>query len=138
MPLQVHLSRSEVVALESFLEFLADSGLDISILGEESVVVRAVPELLQRTDAESLVRDIVSDLVEFGSSDRVADAQHEVLSSIACHGSIRANRKLEISEMNALLRRMEDVERSGQCNHGRPTWMSVSLDELDKWFMRGR
>ena len=81
---------------------------------------------------------MLSDLLEHGSSDRINDAQLEILSSIACHGSVRANRKLEIGEMNALLRQMEVVERAGQCNHGRPTWMRVSLGEIDKWFMRGR
>ncbi len=138
VPLQINLSQTEVAVVESFQRFLYDAGFEISLLGEESIVVRSVPELLQKSDTENLVRDVISDLLEFGSSDRVIDSQHEVLSSVACHGSVRANRKLESAEMNALLRQMEEVERSGQCNHGRPTWMSVSLQELDKWFMRGR
>jgi len=84
------------------------------------------------------VRDALSDLIEHGRSRRITDAAHEILSSVACHGAVRANRRLNHAEMNALLRQMEASERAGQCNHGRPTWFSVSLAELDKWFMRGR
>jgi DNA mismatch repair protein MutL len=123
---------------ESHIDQFSELGFDLDRLGNESLVVRAVPELLSRENIEFLIRDVLSDLMEHGSSSRLTDASHEILSSVACHGSVRANRKLEIAEMNALLRQIEEVERSGQCNHGRPTWMSISLKELDKWFMRGR
>jgi len=113
-------------------------GVDVEAIGEEQVVVRSVPQMLAGADIENLVRDVISDLTEYGHSDRLQESEHEILSSMACHGSVRANRRLTIEEMNALLRQMEAVERSSQCNHGRPTWMSVSLAEIDKWFLRGR
>lgn len=138
VPVQINISTAESQAAEEFSEQFTSLGFDVDLLGDEKIVVRGVPELLGRADIENLVRDVLSDLVEHGTSNRIIDAQHEILSSVACHGSIRANRKLEIEEMNSLLRQMEEVERSGQCNHGRPTWMSVSLGEIDKWFMRGR
>ena len=136
--LQINVSQREVQICEQFSQDFSAMGFDVDILGEEKIVVRSVPELFGKSDVETLVRDIISDLQEHGVSQRAADARDEILSSAACHGSVRANRKMEIAEMNALLRQMEEVERSGQCNHGRPTWMSVSLNEIDKWFMRGR
>lgn len=138
VPVQLHLSQAEVNVLVEYQDDFMALGMDISALGDDRIVVRGVPELLAKSDIEMLVRDAVSDLLEYGASDRVKDAQHGILSSMACHGSVRANRQLTIMEMNALLRQMEEVERSGQCNHGRPTWMSVSLAEIDKWFLRGR
>ena len=138
VPVQINVSQTEARLAEDYMDEFKNLGVEIDRLGEEKLVIRSMPELLSRSDVESLIRDTLSDLIEFGVSERIQDAQNEILSSVACHGSVRANRKLELAEMNALLRQMEEVERSGQCNHGRPTWMSVSLGEIDKWFMRGR
>jgi DNA mismatch repair protein MutL len=138
VPLSLVVSKSENRAAMEHLDLFRQYGFDIDQIGDEQLVIRAVPALLSKSNMEDLVRDVLADLVEFGTSDRIQDAEHEILSSVACHGSVRANRKLTIEEMNALLRQIENVERSGQCNHGRPTWMSVSLNEIDKWFMRGR
>lgn len=138
VPVRINMSSAEVRCLESYREQLSRIGFEIEAFGEDQVVIRAVPDLLKASDIETLIRDTASDLNEYGNSDRPRDAMNEVLSSIACHGSVRANRKMEIEEMNALLRQIESVERSGQCNHGRPTWMSMTLPDIDKWFMRGR
>ena len=138
VPVSLHVSEKEGEAAVEHLALFKQYGFDIDQIGEEHLVIRAVPSILSRTNIEGLIRDVLSDLAEFGLSDRIRHAEHEILSSMACHGSIRANRKLSLEEMNALLRQIENVERSGQCNHGRPTWMSVSLQEIDKWFLRGR
>lgn len=138
VPIRIALSFREVRCLESYQEQLNQAGFDLEAFAEDQVVIRSVPVLLKHSDIETMIRDTASDLAEYGGSDRPQEAINEVLSSIACHGSVRANRKLELAEMNALLRQIESVERSGQCNHGRPTWMSMTLAELDKWFMRGR
>jgi DNA mismatch repair protein MutL len=138
VPQSLAVSGKEALAVGEHAARLASLGLVIDVVGEESVVVREVPVALAHADIEALVRDVLSDLVAVGDSDRVAAQMDELLSTMACHGSVRANRRLTVPEMNALLRDMEQTERSGQCNHGRPTWVQVTLAELDKLFLRGR
>ncbi|MYH45531.1 MAG: DNA mismatch repair endonuclease MutL [Gammaproteobacteria bacterium] len=138
VPLSLAVSEAEADCAEAHRESLLALGLELERVAAESVVVRQVPALLKDGDIEQLVRDVLSDLLEFGSSDRLENRRNELLSTMACHGSVRANRRLGIDEMNALLRDMEATERSGQCNHGRPTWVWQSMDELDKLFLRGR
>jgi len=113
-------------------------GFEYQRVSEESIVLRAVPVLLADLDVAALFRDVLADLVVHKHSDAIDDAIDEMLSTMACHGSVRANRKLTVPEMNALLRDMEITERSGQCNHGRPTWVQQTLVDLDKLFMRGQ
>jgi len=110
----------------------------LTMVADESIKLRQIPITLSNSDVETLLRDVLSDLLTHGSSSRIEEEINEILSTMACHGSIRANRKLTIEEMNALLRDMEITERSGQCNHGRPTWIQLTIAELDKLFMRGR
>lgn len=138
VPVTVALSQREVQLVEENAEFLKSIGLEAAPIGQESVVVRTQPALLNGADSEQLLRDVISDLGTYGDSTRISEAINELLSTMACHGSVRANRKLTIPEMNALLRAMEQTERSDQCNHGRPTWTQISLNELDKLFLRGR
>jgi DNA mismatch repair protein MutL len=113
-------------------------GFDVSRAGVQSVLLRGVPALLADSDVASLLRDVLVDLRENGSSRRVDDARDGLLSTMACHAAVRANRKLSVTEMNALLREMEVTLRSGQCNHGRPTWAHFALADIDGWFLRGR
>ena len=112
--------------------------MDVDPLGAEKLVVRAIPSLLRGTDVERLLRDLLSDLAIWGASERVQSEIDGVLASMACHGAVRANRRLTVAEMNALLRDMEATERSDQCNHGRPTWSQLAMDDLDRLFLRGR
>ncbi|MCP5207561.1 MAG: DNA mismatch repair endonuclease MutL [Hahellaceae bacterium] len=138
VPLSLAVSSREADVVGEHQDYLASLGLIISRLGPESVVVRQVPSMLIHADIEMLVRDILSDLCEHGQSLRLQNHTNELLGTMACHGSVRANRQLSIPEMNALLRDMEQTERSGQCNHGRPTWTQLTMSELDKLFLRGR
>ena len=138
VPISLHLSSGEMAAFEEFSSAFDGLGLVVEIAGENSVLIREIPVILARDNAEQLVRDVLADLSEVGHSDRLSARIDEILATMACHGSIRANRALSIGEMNALLRDMEVTENSGQCNHGRPTWVQLSHDELDKLFLRGR
>jgi len=138
VPISIALSHTEVDYAEDNKTALLELGLEIERVSDEALVVRKVPALLRDSDIEQLVRDVISDLIKFGTTDLINSKQDDLLSTMACHGSVRANRQLTIQEMNALLRDMETTERSGQCNHGRPTWVFKSLAELDKLFLRGR
>ena len=138
VPLQISVSAKEAAAAEEHAEALADWGLELSRSGPAGVVVRRIPALLEGADVAQLCRDVLSELAQHGSSRRLQELENELLSTMACHGSVRAGRRLSVPEMNALLREMEATERSGQCNHGRPTWTQLSLGELDRLFLRGR
>jgi len=138
VPLTLNVSQSEAELVENRLDELERLGLKLERLSHEQLRVREVPAILKQADIEKLVRDVLSDMMEFGRSQRIQDSTNEILSTMACHGSVRANRLLTISEMNALLRDVEQTERSGQCNHGRPTWKQLSLDQLDSLFLRGQ
>ncbi len=138
VPLTLAVSAKEAQIVEDQSELFSQLGFEVDRTADESIKCRQIPVALSSSDVETLLRDVLSDLVLHGSSTRVEEAMNELLSTMACHGSVRANRKLTIEEMNALLRDMEITERSGQCNHGRPTWIQMTIAELDKLFMRGR
>jgi DNA mismatch repair protein MutL len=138
VPERIAVAEREARAVESHLEALGRLGFELDLAGPETVVIRAVPALLARADVGGLVRDVLADLVELGESRRIESILDELLSTIACHGSVRANRRLNIDEMNALLRDMERTERADQCNHGRPTWTQLDMKSLDRLFLRGQ
>ncbi len=138
VPINIAVSEREANLVEDQAELISQLGFSLQRAGPESILVRQVPVLLSTSNVEQLVRDVLSDVLEHGRSERVREVTNEILSTMACHGSVRANRQLTIAEMNGLLREMEHTERSGQCNHGRPTWTQMSLAELDKLFLRGR
>nr|WP_246429082.1 DNA mismatch repair endonuclease MutL [Pseudoxanthomonas broegbernensis] len=138
VPLSLAVGERDADLAEREAATLAELGFDVTRSGPQALAVRSVPALLAHADPEALLRDVLADLREHGATRRVAAARDELLSTMACHGAVRANRRLTIPEMNALLRDMEATERSGQCNHGRPTWARFSLGEIDRWFLRGR
>ena len=138
VPQTLAVSEREAETAERETETLAALGFEITRSGPQTLTLRAVPALLADGQVEALLRDVLGDLVEHGASRRVAGARDELLATMACHGAVRANRRLSPPEMNALLREMEATERSGQCNHGRPTWAKFTLGEIDRWFLRGR
>jgi len=138
VPQSMAVSEKEATYAENNLEVFAQLGFVLERMGPETLLVRQIPVLLHRADVETLVRDVLADLIEHGQSQRIKHEMNSVLGTMACHGSVRANRKLSIPEMNALLRDMEATERSGQCNHGRPTWVPLTLAQLDSLFMRGQ
>jgi DNA mismatch repair protein MutL len=113
-------------------------GLTVDRSGPTTLVIREVPALLRTSDAEALLLDVLADLSEAGQSNRVEEAVHNCLATMACHHSVRANRALTLHEMNALLREMEITKRADQCNHGRPTWTAITMTELDRIFLRGQ
>jgi DNA mismatch repair protein MutL len=138
VPIGLAVSEREADFVETAGEALAALGLVIERSGPQSIAIREIPALLEGVDARQLALDVIADLIEHGSSRRIEEQRNELLATMACHASVRANRRLTLPEMNALLRDMEATERSGQCNHGRPTWTQLSMAELDKLFLRGR
>ncbi|MBA3581728.1 MAG: DNA mismatch repair endonuclease MutL [Gammaproteobacteria bacterium] len=138
LPLTLNVSQREADLTEQYQTTFEEYGFELHRTGVETITVRRVPSLLKEADIDALVRDVLADLAEHGRSQRIENERNELLSTMACHASIRANRKLTLPEMNALLRDMEITERSGQCNHGRPTWIQLNIDQLDKLFMRGQ
>ena len=138
VPESLALSQREADCAEEHAEWFRRLGFELQRLGPETLAIRQIPALLKQAEANRLVQDVLADLMEYGTSDRIQAHLNELLGTMACHGAVRANRRLAIPEMNALLRDMENTERSGQCNHGRPTWTQMGLDDLDKLFLRGR
>jgi DNA mismatch repair protein MutL len=138
VPLPLAVSAREADLAEEHAEALAALGFELRRSGPQQVSVRAVPTLLADLDPRLLVPDVLEEFREHGGTRVLEQARNELLGTLACHSSVRANRRLTIAEMNALLRDMEATERSGQCNHGRPTWVQLSRAELDKLFLRGR
>ena len=138
VPITLSVSEGEADAADQFADEFARFGVILQRAAPESIMIRQIPVILQQAEVERLVTDMLADLMQHGSSDRIQAHRNEILGTMACHGSVRANRKLTLPEMNGLLRDMEETERSGQCNHGRPTWTQMSMSDLDKLFLRGR
>ncbi|WP_445366435.1 DNA mismatch repair endonuclease MutL [Methylomonas sp. BW4-1] len=138
LPIKLQVTAAEADLAEQEHEFFMNLGFEINRSGPETVVLRATPALLAKADVDQLVRDILADLVTHGVSHKAQESINAILATMACHSSVRAKRKLSIEEMNALLRDMEQTERIGQCNHGRPTWVALSHQDLDRFFMRGQ
>jgi DNA mismatch repair protein MutL len=142
LPVSFQADKLEVAAVQEILDSgnttLQQLGFEFAILSPSTLAIRAVPVMLQDADVISLARDVLKDLREFGASRALTERRNEMLGTMACHAAVRANRHLTTQEMNALLRDMENTERSGQCNHGRPTWFQIGMQDLDKMFMRGK
>ena len=138
VPHALAVSEREAALVEEQGARFVELGFDLVRSGPQSVSVRRIPVVLDGANVEQLVRDVIADLVVHGQTRRVEESGNELLATMACHGSVRANRRLGLPEMNALLREMEATERSGQCNHGRPTWVQLAIPELDRLFLRGR
>jgi len=138
MPDILHVTPAQAEAAEAHTAEFAALGFGITRLAPDQLALRAIPSLLAGRDPASIVRDVLSDLLEQGHSRRVEESINHLLGTMACHAAVRAQRTLSIHEMNALLREMEVTDRADQCNHGRPTWVRLSLGELDRLFLRGR
>ena len=138
LPITMTVMPFEAELAENSIDFFAQLGLELDRISPDTLLLRAQPALLNKADGEQLVRDVLADLITHQESYRIQSKYNDVLAKMACYGSVRAHRELTITEMNALLRDLEITERGGQCNHGRPTWVALSTQELDKFFMRGQ
>ncbi|MGY6276540.1 DNA mismatch repair endonuclease MutL [Methylomonas sp. MgM2] len=138
LPIKIQVSSAEADLAEQEHAFFHHLGFELNRSGPETVVLRSTPALLTKTDVDQLIRDILADMATHGISKKAEETTNAILATMACHSSVRAKRKLSIEEMNALLRDMEQTERIGQCNHGRPTWVTLTHQDLDRFFMRGQ
>jgi DNA mismatch repair protein MutL len=138
MPEILHVTPAQAEAAEAHAQEFAALGFGVSRLAPDQLALRSIPSLLAGRNPAGIVRDVLSDLLEQGQSRRVEESINHLLATMACHAAVRAQRNLSVPEMNALLREMEGTERADQCNHGRPTWVRLSLAELDRLFLRGR
>jgi DNA mismatch repair protein MutL len=138
LPITIQVTGIEAELAEDQHDFFYQLGFDINRSGPENIILRSVPALLVGADMEALIRDVLADFIEHEASLKIEEKINEILAAAACHGAVRAGRKLTIDEMNALLRDMEQTERIGQCNHGRPTWVELTTSDLDKFFLRGQ
>jgi len=138
IPVTFYAEPLDIATVETEQAALMQLGFDIAPLSPTTLAVRALPVMLKQSEAEAVAHEVIAELREFGASRVMTERRNELLSTLACHSAVRANRILNVTEMNALLREMEQTERSGQCNHGRPTWFQLSMNELDKMFMRGQ
>jgi DNA mismatch repair protein MutL len=138
VPVTFSADTLDVTAAQEHADTLRRVGFEIGVIGPSALAVRAIPALLRDADAKRLAQDVLAELREYGAERVLDERRNALLSTMACHAAVRANRALTLAEMNALLRDMESTERSDQCNHGRPTWFQLPLSELDAMFMRGR
>lgn len=140
VPVVFRVSPEEMSIFEDYRGKFAELGLEVSAAGENALALRALPAILAhgKFDAAGLVTSLLADFAAYGESKITEELRNHCLATMACHGSVRAHRQLTIEEMNALLREMEKTQRADQCNHGRPTWMQITLQDLDRLFMRGK
>ena len=128
----------DIATVEEEQEALKQLGFDITPISTNTLAVRAMPAMLKQSHAEAAAREVLHELRDFGASRALTERRNELLATLACHSAVRANQQLSIPEMNAILREMEQTERADQCNHGRPTWFQITVEELDAMFMRGK